>query len=51
MNHLLLDTHAFIWFVLNDSPLSAAAKDIIGDSESRTSVINEFKLVNPARVM
>jgi PIN domain nuclease of toxin-antitoxin system len=28
---LLLDTHAFLWFITNDSQLSAAAKALIGD--------------------
>jgi len=34
MNRILLDTHAFIWFVLNDPQLSSTARDIIGDPES-----------------
>jgi PIN domain nuclease of toxin-antitoxin system len=28
---LLLDTHTFLWFVLNDPQLSAAAKALIED--------------------
>ncbi|BAZ17753.1 hypothetical protein NIES4071_96330 [Calothrix sp. NIES-4071] len=28
---LLLDTHAFLWFVLNDSTLSQVARDLIVD--------------------
>ena len=28
---LLLDTHALLWFILNDSSLSANAKKLIGD--------------------
>ena len=28
---LLLDTHAFLWFVLNDSQLSATAQQLISD--------------------
>ena len=28
---VLLDTHAFLWFVLNDRQLSASARAIIGD--------------------
>ena len=28
---LLLDTHAFLWFVLNDPFLSLTARDLIGD--------------------
>ena len=28
---LLLDTHAFLWFITNDSQLSAAARVLIAD--------------------
>jgi PIN domain nuclease of toxin-antitoxin system len=28
---LLLDTHAFLWFVTNDPQLSATAKTLIAD--------------------
>jgi len=28
---VLLDTHAFLWFVLNDAKLSALAKSLIED--------------------
>lgn len=38
---LLLDTHAFLWFITNDSQLSAAAKVLIADPS------NEI-LVSPA---
>src|ERR1700683_557012 len=31
---LLLDTHAFLWFLLNDSRLSGRAKDLIVDPEN-----------------
>ena len=31
---LLLDTHAFLWFVLNDPRLSAAARGLISDSDN-----------------
>lgn len=31
---LLLDTHAFLWFVLNDPSLSAAARAIVGDPQN-----------------
>lgn len=31
---LLLDTHAFIWFVLNDAKLSTIAKDMIEDANN-----------------
>lgn len=39
---LLLDTHAFLWFITNDSQLSAAARVLIVDPS------NEI-LVSPAR--
>lgn len=29
---LLLDTHAFLWFVLQDSQLNGTARQLIGDS-------------------
>jgi PIN domain nuclease of toxin-antitoxin system len=35
---LLLDTHAFLWFVLNDSSLSARAGDLIADGENEVFV-------------
>jgi PIN domain nuclease of toxin-antitoxin system len=38
---LLLDTHAFLWFITDDPQLSAAAKSLIGDPD------NEI-LVSPA---
>ena len=38
---LLLDTHAFLWFITNDSQLSAAARMLIADPS------NEI-LVSPA---
>jgi PIN domain nuclease of toxin-antitoxin system len=31
---LLLDTHAFLWFVLSDPHLSAAAKAAVGDPKN-----------------
>ncbi|GAP98065.1 hypothetical protein [Leptolyngbya sp. NIES-2104] len=31
---LLLDTQAFLWFVLNDSALSQAAHDLIIDPQN-----------------
>ena len=31
---LLLDTHAFLWFVLGDSQLSAAARTLISDPKN-----------------
>jgi PIN domain nuclease of toxin-antitoxin system len=31
---LLLDTHAFLWFVLNDSSLSATARTLIIDPQN-----------------
>ncbi len=38
---LLLDTHAWLWFVLGDSSLSGVAKEIIEDPSNE-------KLVSPA---
>ena len=35
---LLLDTHAFLWFITNDSQLSAAARVLITD-QLRCSVL------------
>lgn len=34
MTRILLDTHAFLWFALNDSRLSANAKDCMEDPDS-----------------
>lgn len=33
--NILLDTHAFLWFVQDDPKLSVAARALIEDSESR----------------
>jgi PIN domain nuclease of toxin-antitoxin system len=33
--NILLDTHAFLWFVQDDPKLSPAARTLIEDSESR----------------
>lgn len=38
---LLLDTHAFLWFITNDSQLSAAALVLIAD-QLRCSVLEWF---------
>jgi PIN domain nuclease of toxin-antitoxin system len=35
---LLLDTHAFLWFVLNDAQLSAAARTAISDQANAVLV-------------
>ncbi|HYT87758.1 MAG TPA: type II toxin-antitoxin system VapC family toxin [Gemmataceae bacterium] len=35
---LLLDTHAFLWFVLNDPQLSAAARTAISDPKNEVFV-------------
>jgi len=32
---VLLDTHAFLWFVLDDPKLSARAREAIADPDSR----------------
>ena len=31
---LLLDTHTFLWFILNDPKLSRRAKDLISDGDN-----------------
>jgi PIN domain nuclease of toxin-antitoxin system len=36
--NLLLDTHAFLWFLNNDPQLSAAAKSLIEDPNNRKFV-------------
>jgi PIN domain nuclease of toxin-antitoxin system len=38
MTHLLLDTHAMLWFFWDDSQLSARAKALIEDSDNRKLV-------------
>lgn len=35
---LLLDTHAFLWFILDDPQLSPAAKAIIEDSANEVAI-------------
>jgi PIN domain nuclease of toxin-antitoxin system len=35
---LLLDTHAFLWFLLNDPQLSAAARALISDPNNEVEV-------------
>src|SRR6266545_4105061 len=35
---LLLDTHAFLWFILNDPQLSGAARDLIADPHHDVAV-------------
>ena len=35
---LLLDTHSFLWFVLNDAQLSAAARTAISDPSNEVLV-------------
>ena len=35
---LLLDTHALLWFLLNDSQLSSTAKGLIADPENEVEV-------------
>ncbi len=35
---LLLDTHAFLWFVLNDSRLSANARTLIADPANEIEI-------------
>ena len=35
---LLLDTHAFLWFVTDDRPLSAKAKSLIADQTNEITI-------------
>ena len=35
---LLLDTHAFLWFILDDPKLSETAKDLISDGENAVEI-------------
>jgi PIN domain nuclease of toxin-antitoxin system len=35
---LLLDTHAFLWFITNDAKLSATAKALIADATNEILV-------------
>lgn len=57
---LLLDTHAFLWFVLNDSRLSTDAKSLIADPANDIQVspatyweiaikisLNKYSLIDP----
>jgi PIN domain nuclease of toxin-antitoxin system len=48
---LLLDTHAFLWWVFDDPKLSPAARDLIADpaAEILFSVVNAWEIVIKAR--
>ena len=35
---LLLDTHSFLWFILNDPLLSATARDLIADPKNEIEI-------------
>jgi PIN domain nuclease of toxin-antitoxin system len=35
---LLLDTHAFLWFILDDAKLSKLAKDLIADGDNAVEI-------------
>ena len=35
---VLLDTHVFLWFILDDSQLSASARALIGDPDHDVSI-------------
>jgi PIN domain nuclease of toxin-antitoxin system len=36
--HVLLDTHALLWFLLDDPKLSRTAREVISDSTTKVSV-------------
>ena len=36
--HVLLDTHALLWFLLDDTKLSRTAREVISDSTTKVSV-------------
>jgi PIN domain nuclease of toxin-antitoxin system len=44
---VLLDTHAFIWWVTNDPQLSQTAKDTIADPDNTIlfSVVNAWEII------
>ena len=48
---LLLDTHAFLWWVFDDPKLSRAARDLIADPgvEILFSAVNAWEIVIKAR--
>jgi PIN domain nuclease of toxin-antitoxin system len=48
---LLLDTHAFLWWVFDDPKVSPAARDLIADpaAEILFSVVNAWEIVIKAR--
>ena len=53
---LLLDTHSFLWFVLNEPQLSSTAQSLIGDPRQRYShnwtfaTLPELKSTGPSAV-
>jgi PIN domain nuclease of toxin-antitoxin system len=48
---LLLDTHAFLWWVFDDSRLSATARDLIADSAGEVlfSAVSSWEIAIKAR--
>ncbi len=49
---LLLDTHAFLWWIAGDSALSATARAAIGDSGNRIfiSAASAWKIATKVRI-
>nr|WP_294525953.1 type II toxin-antitoxin system VapC family toxin [uncultured Rhodopila sp.] len=49
---LLLDTHAFLWWVTGDAALSAAAREAIGDSGNRifVSAASAWEIATKVRI-
>ena len=50
--NLLLDTHALAWWVLDDTRLSATARNILGDPSNRVmaSVVSAFEMATKHRL-
>nr|WP_294503145.1 type II toxin-antitoxin system VapC family toxin [uncultured Rhodopila sp.] len=49
---LLLDTHAFLWWVTGDAALSAAARNAIGDTRNRifVSAASAWEIATKVRI-
>lgn len=49
---VLLDTHSFLWWVRDDSRLSARAREIFGDTENEIffSVVSGWEIAIKARL-
>jgi len=50
--NLLLDTHVLAWWVLDDTRLSATARNILGDPSNRVmaSVVSAFEMATKHRL-